>query len=251
MTIEELRKEIGAVQGKVSALTRAYIRKILSMTEDYRWLGRDFTFKKTEIEDKIDDVLAELTATVLQLAERGMDDAVGVTGEADNRESVFAYVYQHNTDMSKYSRHLKSLLEGWIAIAFADKITGSSLLVSITAYMDNPYISPQWRKAIKDGGFQSDIIRQGGYRYGKGVPYSPVKGMTLIAENMINGAYQYSDILRFRRLGAIGYRVLRTTGYDCPVCDELTIGMHPLSEVVLPAHPRCRCIAEPVFLTNL
>ena len=87
----------------------------------------------------------------------------------------------------------------------------------------------------------------GGAKYGKGTPESILKGLTLTNQTMVNQAYQYGRILRYRHDGAIGYRVYRNSTYDCPVCDELCIGIHPLDEIVLPAHPRCVCYTKPVY----
>ena len=48
--------------------------------------------------------------------------------------------------------------------------------------------------------------------------------------------------------GIIGYRVHRGSTYDCEECDELCIGIHPLDDQVLPAHPRCMCYTTPVVI---
>lgn len=251
MTFDDIKKEMAEVEGKVSALTKAKIRAILRIAEKYRWLGREFTFSATDIDARVDAMLDELAKTAYMLAEEGMEHALKATDEEDSRDTIFMYARSRNADTDKYTRRLKAVLEGWLAIAFAGGINQGKLLAAIMTYMDNPYISPYWRSAIKDGRFKPDIIKAGGYRYGKGSPYSPVKGMTLIITSLINTTFQYASVDSFRRMGAIGYRVLRTTTYDCPICDELCVGIHPLSEVVLPAHIHCACRTEPVFLTDL
>lgn len=84
-------------------------------------------------------------------------------------------------------------------------------------------------------------------RYGKGILASPVEGMTLVGQNMLNEAYQHGTMLGYRRRGALGYRVHRGSTYDCPVCDTRSIGIHPVTEICLPTHPRCCCWTIPVF----
>ena len=226
-----------------------YTQRILTLAEAYRILGNQFTFGSDgRLDAKVNSLLVELSDAVL---EDTYASARASLDEEEDKDTVLAWArlttnVQNTVD--KYSSHFKFFLEGWIAIGFANKISKGQLLTDIMAYMDNPYINPLWRDAFTDGmQYATKIIREGGWKWGKGTPISPVKGMALTQSNFINTAYQKGVINGFVRKGAIGYRVVRGSTYDCPYCDELTIGIHPLSEVVLPAHRMCLCRAIPVF----
>lgn len=233
----------------VRAYIYDYTQRILALAEVYRILGNQFTFgSDASLDAKVNSLLVELSDAVL---EDTYSSARENLDEEEDKDTILAWArlstnVQNTVD--KYSSHLKFMLEGWIAIGFANKLSKGRLLTDIMAYMDNPYITPLWREAFADGmQYASKIIREGGWKWGSGTPLSPVKGMSLTESNFINTAYQRGVVNGFVRKGAIGYRVVRGSGFDCSYCDELTVGIHPLTEVVLPAHPRCCCVAIPVF----
>lgn len=45
----------------------------------------------------------------------------------------------------------------------------------------------------------------------------------------------------------VGYYVFRGSDYDCPACDEQCGFIHPLTEMVLPVHPRCLCFCVEAY----
>lgn len=221
--------------------------RIMLLAEAYRILGKKFTFDSDRIlDDKVNSVLVELSDAVL-------DDMVTATRkglETDDDTSIAWARLSTNAQntVDKYSSHLKFILEGWIAIGFANKLSSGRIVTMLMSYMENPYTHPLWRAAFEDGlEYAAGIIRDKGYRWGRGTPISPLKGMILAEESFINTAYQRGVVKSFSAQGAIGYRVFRGSGFDCAFCDELCVGIHPITEVVLPAHPRCRCYAVPVF----
>lgn len=231
------------------SLIHDYTQRILTLAEVHRILGNQFTFgSDASLDAKVNSLLVELSDAVL---EDTYASARASLDEEEDKDTVLAWArlttnVQNTVD--KYSSHLKFFLEGWLAIGFANKISKGQLLTDIMAYMDNPYISPLWREAFADGmQYATKIIREGGWKWGKGTPLSPVKGMGLTEANFINTAFQKGVINGFVRKGAIGYRVHRGSGFLCDYCDELCVGIHPLTEIVLPAHRACRCYATPVF----
>lgn len=249
MSDDRLINEMARAEKSIRAYIQDYTEKILTLAEEYRALGVKFTFEKNnELDKKVNALLVELSDAVLEdmnsAAERLLE-------EEEDKDSILAWARiktnAQNT-IDKYSSHLKFFLEGWLAIGFANKLSRGDLMLDILTYIDNPYISPLWKKAFEDGAkYASRIIRESGWRWGSGTPLSPAKGMSLTESNFINTAFQRGEINRFSRLGAIGYKVRRRSGYDCPYCDSLCVGIHPLTSMVLPAHPRCVCEAIPVF----
>lgn len=251
MIAKEVLNEMARTSESVRRLVSDYSARILLLAESFRILGPKFTFATSGLDDRVNSILVKLSDSVLEdmvyAARKGIE-------REEDEETVIAWARintQAQNTVDKYSSHLKHILEGWIAIGFANAVSKGRLQTMIMSYMDNPYITPLWRKAFKDGGYEADIIREGGWTWGKGTPTSPVKGMSLVSSYFINAVYQKDRIDSFARKSAIGYRVHRGSTFDCPYCDELTIGTHPLTEMVLPAHPRCCCYATPVFSDEL
>ena len=53
--------------------------------------------------------------------------------------------------------------------------------------------------------------------------------------------------MRYGKNGAIGYTIHRGSGFDCPYCESFTGVVHPMTECLLPLHPRCVCYSVPVY----
>lgn len=249
MIDEKVLDAMARAEQSVRSHIHDYTQRILTLAEVYRILGNQFTFgSDASLDAKVNSLLVELSDAVL---EDTYTSARANLDEEEDKDTVLAWArlttnVQNTVD--KYSSHLKFFLEGWLAIGFANKLSKGQLLTDIMAYMDNPYISPLWQKAFAEGmRYVSQIIREGGWKWGKGTPISPVKGMALTQSNFINTAYQKGVVNGFVRKGAIGYRVHRGSTCDCPACDEACVGVHPLTEIVTPLHLRCCCWLTPVF----
>lgn len=248
MTHDELIKILGSLSPKLRIRVSTKIGTILAVVESLRSQGKAFTFANNpDIDKQVKTILIELSDEIL-------DEAVGYAADAvedEDRDVALAYVRTTKDSINKidsYSSHLYYILEGWIAIGFANKISKGHLATNILMYMSNPYISDFWKDAFKIGNeYASGIIRDGGYRWGKGTPIDVIKGYALVEADIINSAFNYGVLQGYRRMRAIGYRVHRGSTFDCPYCDELCIGVHPLTEIVLPAHPNCMCYTTPVF----
>lgn len=146
------------------------------------------------------------------------------------------------TLLFRYDMHASHLLDeicGWIKAGAIAGYTLAVLQQNIMAYIGNPAASPAWREA--------------GLRipsWGRGYMVNLLNAITVVTQDAINRAVQYARLQKFKEMGAIGYRTVRNSNYDCPFCDEMAKKIWPLDEIVLPYHPRCVCSAVPVFLTN-
>ena len=138
--------------------------------------------------------------------------------------------------LDMHASHLKELLEGWIIVAAASGLSQVALKTEIWKHIGNPFASELWRNA-----------GLGPLSWGKGYARNVLEGISVIMQDLINATYQYAKVQSFRDMGAIGYRTVRNSNYDCPFCDEMAKRIWPLDEVVLPYHPRCVCIPVPVF----
>lgn len=245
---------MASVKGKVSSTLRKRIEEVLRLCEPYKSYGEKFTFATIpELNGKVNDVLIALSD---ELLDEYNDDALFAISTADDDEDKPLVLAWINRDINgenaqyrvdKYSSHLKHILEGWAAIGFVSGLPVTKTVVEAMAYIDNPFVSPLWQSAFKNPKYLSPIIQSKGFSYGKGTPTSVLQGLTLVGQYMINDAFQYASVQKYKRMGAIGYMVHRGSGYDCPSCDSLCGYVHPLDEVCLPSHNRCCCYSTPVF----
>lgn len=222
--------------------------------EPGRALGKGFSYGAVPgLDPLVNAMLVELSDRCLAETEALMREAAREAGLAeDEGDSVVAWVGEGKYGKDARSRsdsyysHLKYILEGWLAIGFAKK--WSSAYIAARAASDaDPYTAPEWRAAFREKGWGPDIISSGGYRWGRGVPVPPAKGLALGAGAMVVSAYRHAELVKYGRLGATGYRVRRGSNYPCALCDSLCGITWPISVEVLPAHPHCVCYAEPVY----
>lgn len=227
---------------------------IATLCERGRSFGREFAYSLVPgLDGEVNKTLVGLSDRCMEKTSEMMRDAVLQAGLGeDDEDSSLSWVRssrwgegeQERSD--SYCSHLKYILEGWLAIGFARK--WSSAYIAARAASDaDPYTTPEWRAAFRESGWGPDIISSGGYRWGKGVPVSPAKGIALGAGSMVIAAYRHSELIGYGRRGATGYRVRRGSSYPCALCDSLCGVTWPISVEVLPAHPHCVCYTEPVY----
>ena len=205
------------------------------------------------LDSRVNSLLVELSDRCLAETESLMREAALEAGlEEDDADSVVAWVGEGKygkdarSRSDSYCSHLKYILEGWLAIGFARKWRAAYTAARASSELD-PDLTPEWRAAFREKGWGPDIITSGGYRWGSGVPISPSKGLALGAGAMAVSAYRHAELVKYGRLGAVGYRVRRGSNYPCALCDSLCGMTWPISVEVLPAHPHCVCYAEPVY----
>jgi len=251
MTRDELIDLLVAVKGDVEKAIKRLCHEVVSFSEPYRYLGKDFTFDTdATLDSKVnrllvllgDDILDTIREDVLQNAETEED-----------KEAILAYVNRNSYGgltpterVDSYSTHLKHLVEGWLAIGFATGLSSGEILSDIFIFMRDPRLSPAWRDAEMEG-FRAAIFGREGLAWGRGVAKSPIEGITLVGQTMITEAWQKGTLLGYAHLGASGYIIHRGSTYDCPLCDSYCEKVYPLEFLVLPLHPRCCCWTEPVY----
>lgn len=226
MINERVLSLMGASQSLVSRRMRSAVAEILEILDRHPSLIMG---------DDVYEVLRNLSDYCLSIADDNIDIVSEVTEE--DKKVLLAYVNNLHEDplytLDMHSSNLKNVIQSWVAMGAALGLNKTTLLTNIMTYQD-PRTFP---------GFSSLGVSFSGFN-GK---ITPMKGMALTISTMTNEAYQYGTLQSFRRSGAIGYRVQRNSGYDCPLCDSLVGYIHPLDEICLPAHPNCVCSAVPVY----
>ena len=250
--IEEMEKAKGDVERQL----REYIPEIIRECMAFAYLGKNFTFDVQDLSERVNMKLISLSDSILDDIEARARKAIEYAEEEEDEDVILLYLRRKIGEedivqrIDKHCSALRYFLEGWIAIGMVNKIAEHDLTNKILMYMDNPFASPLWQDAFKQG-YLATAIQTRGYDFGKGNRKNILSALTEIERYSINEAFQYGCILRYGKRGAIGYRTHRASNYPCEVCDELTMHIWPLDEVVLPAHPNCVCYSTPVFADEI
>lgn len=248
--------EMAKAKGDVERELRQYIPEIIRECMAFAYLGKSFTFDVSDLSDRVNSRLIALSDAILDDIESRAKKAIKYAEEEEDEDIILPYIRRQIGEedlvqrLDKHCSTLRYFLEGWIAIGIVNNIKSYELTNTILSYIDNPFASPLWQEAL-NAGYLSDAIRSGSYIYGKGNQKNVLKALTEIEQYAINEAFQYGSVLRYGKMGAIGYRTFRQSSYPCDHCDELTMHIWPLDIMVLPAHPRCVCGSRPVFADEI
>ena len=254
--MERVIEEMARAKDDVERRLRQYITEIIRECMAFAYLGKTFTFDIQDLSDKVNAELIALSDAILDDIESRAKTAIKYAEEEDDEDAILLYIRRKIGEedlaqrLDKHCSTLRYFLEGWIAIGMVKNIREYELTNQILSHLDNPFASPLWQEAF-DAGYLSTAIQTRGYSYGKGNQRDVLSALTEIERYAINEAYQYGCILHYGKLGAIGYRTYRQSTYPCEYCDELTMHIWPLDEIVLPAHPRCVCGSRPVFADEI
>lgn len=248
--------EMAKAKGDVERELRKYIPEIIRECMAFAYLGKAFTFDVSDLSYRVNQRLIALSDAILDDIESRAKRAISYAEEEEDEGIILPYIRRQIGEedlvqrLDKHCSTLRYFLEGWIAIGIVNNIKEYELTNTILSYIDNPLASPLWQDAF-NAGYLSDAIRGGGYIYGKGNQKDVLSALTEIERYAINEAFQYGRVLKYGKMGAIGYRTFRQSTYPCDHCDELTMHIWPLDVMVLPAHPRCVCRSEPVFADEI
>ena len=255
MTMDEVISLMAQLKGRVNTRTLNAAREIITLAQQYSFLGPDFTF---DYDDDLDHQVNLLLVKLSDDIAEEMESRAIKTTEEDQREEALAWAWrpQDGEDpqwrLDRHCSDLKYALEGYVAVCFANGLTGGRLFAYLAAFLASPDTWPMLKEARQETArYKSTFVNEGLHR-GRGVNTDPIKGMTLVAQTFVNETYQKATLLSYMEDATIiGYKVHRGSTYDCEECDELCRGIHPLDETVLPAHPRCCCYTTPVRVTDI
>lgn len=191
-------------------------------------------------------ILSQMSDSVLSDSERRAAIALAEAELDGYEEEALEYAegeIEGETTLFRLDRqadHLRDLLAGWLAAAAVSGLTSEKTVSRFWTFIANPSASKEWREA----GLTNP-------KWGRGFQINVLDGITVIGQDLVNKAFQSARILSFRDGGAIGYRTIRQSNYDCPYCDEMCERVWPLDQIALPYHPRCVCKAVPVYENEL
>ena len=233
--------QMASVRGDVERRCADVVSQIIDLSWDYA--GQGFSFAEhPELEREVNRLLVSLSDGMLSdatlraqkaLIEDGLDDWEDEAAGYASGERGGEPIVQR---LDKHCDHLKELVALWLIAGAVSGLSKGEVVRQMFSHQSNPSMSASWKEA----GLSNP-------QWGRGYMIDTVGGMTVVLQDYISRIYQYSVLQGFAENGAIGYRTVRNSGYDCPYCDEMCTKIWPLDEVVLPYHPRCVCLAVPVY----
>lgn len=234
--------QMSRVKQDVRARMDAAVAAIVALCWDYR--SPDFSFSDhLALLRQVNKILSEMSDGILSdsekravkaLAEAELqdyeDDAIEYAeGEINGEDTLFR--------LDRQADHLRDLIAGWLAVAAFVGLSKSKMIQNFWTFLGNVSASKDWRESSRKVP-----------SWGRGFPIDILTGMTVIGQDLINRAFQYARIKSFQIAGAIGYRTIRQSTYDCPLCDEMCEKIWTFEEMIpLPYHPRCVCKAVPIY----
>lgn len=201
----------------------------------------------TDIETEVNNTLVAMDDALLSDMDDILSDILEDEGLKDYEDEAIMWAAREiegedaRFRLDRHADHLKDLLALWIGIAATKSMSAAEIKTQILTYGGMPQLSPLW-----------DGPRTPIFDWGKGYQRNLVNAITVIGQDYINGGYQYARIQEFKEDETIiGYRTVRNSTFHCPFCDDMTQHVWPLDEVKLPWHPRCCCVAIPVYEDEL
>lgn len=248
-SLDELIKQMSKCRNDVNAELRRKIDVILTLCEPYRNTRYSFTFDSSgNLGTDINKILVLLSDTLLEDFSIRAEEA---SETSDDRVISYAIGIRNGmTAQQRLDRHcsrLRYILEGWIAISFVKGWDKQKTLTKIMRYLNNPFGMSDWAEALNENEYDATILAEGDLNRKPGLINSILASMSLVGEGIINDSYCYASIQEMISNGVERYGVRRGSDFPCEPCDEVCRHTYPVTEIVVPVHPRCVCQTFPVY----
>lgn len=245
---DEALKEMAKVTLFVQTKVEDAIKEILRLAEPYKDTAGTFTFAaEPELDTKVNSVLIALSDDCRNRAESASRAALdNLRADIDEDEIIEEQEDEGNGLLWAFDMHcsnLKRLLEAWIAIWFANDLARMDAYSQIMSYMNAPGASRMWRDSVR-----ARLVDPNEVKFGRGYQRNIPNALTITLQTFIYGVFMIGAIQAAEQRGALYYRTVRGSSYDCPFCDEECEVIRPITEPFTGYHPRCMCY--PVFLKS-
>lgn len=258
MTIDQVTNILTGIKGRVTSEVLETIRKILVLCQEYSFLGERFSFNaNADLSDEVNRLLIELSDAMLEEADTR---TLKTIDNHDDDDTVLAWIHRERngqTNEERMDRHasaLRFLLEGYLAVSFANKLNNAHILGDALRFLSNPYGWEPMKDAFAHPErWNAEIIQGRGFHVGRGNDTNPINAMANMIQYEVLDGFHRGQILEYGRdPDIIGYNVHRGSGYDCEMCDEAVAGgPYPLDVQIVPLHVHCRCYTTPVRASEL
>jgi len=203
----------------------------------WRWKGRingEFSFESdTELYNEALRICRELSDGCAEDARRRV--AALIEDSLDYADEDAAWEEQEDAIESydMVGSHLLTLLDLWIAAAWANGYTQGYTKIAVLRYLGNPASSGVFGKV------RPDLLK-----WGKGYDYNLINQLALIGQGIIIGAARYAEWVDAQAKGALYYVRRRGSNYDCDICERNANIPIPIEVPFEQYHPRCVCYPE-------
>ncbi len=248
-----MEKTLSDVQREV----KAAIKELIALCENFRGLGKAFTFASAGVDSQVNNILLELSNRIQADFDDRVHFAIEESEDEEDSDDIYAFIGRSVNDKTAQERidshvsRIKYIAEGFIAIGFASGFNAAKMRTQLYILTGNPEAASYLADAQRDGGYAATIIKDGNLNSRRGWQNNIPKAIAGVGATMIAEAFHYGRINTYRKSGAIGYGVQRNSTYDCPDCDDVCAVIHPFSEIVVPVHPNCCCSTYPVYAEDL
>lgn len=248
-SLDDLVRRMAKCRSTAKAEIRKKIDVILTICEPYRNMGYSFTF------DTAGDLGKDVNRILILLSDALLEDFTELASGEDNEDRHGAIAYATGTRngmtaqqrLDRHCARLRHVIEGWIAIAFVTGLDKQKASAKIWRYMSNPFGMQEWADALKDAKYKASILAEGDLNRKPGLLNALLPAISLVGEGIVNDAHCYETIMEMRESGAERYGVRRGSDFPCRACDEVCLKTYPVTEIVVPVHPRCVCQTFPVY----
>ena len=227
-----LAKKAASFKREASKEFDRAVKALIALAFKYKSMGAAFLW----------DANPELDAEANRIC-RNLSDTLAERAKAIAREVAEASLDQYDFDeawdaedtpiverLDQQGSLLKELLEIWVAFAFFYGLSQGELIVEMSRFIENPFLSPMWRGLPK-----------GTLNWGRGYPKNIREQIAVIGQNAIIAADRRAEWQDAESKGYEYYIRHRGSSFDCPECDELCGHPIPISTPFEFVHSRCMC----------
>lgn len=248
-SLDELVRMMSKCRSDAETELRKKIDVILAICEPYRHYGYAFTFDVSgDLGNDVNKILVLLSDALLEDFRTRAED---ITQSDDDRAVLYAIGDRNGMTaqqrLDRHCSHLRHILEGWLAISFVLGWDRQKTMAKIMRYVNNPFGIPEWAEALADSRYEASILASGDLNRRQGLMNSILAAIALVGEGVINDTYCYDAITEMAKAGVERYGVRRASAYPCNACDEVCRHTYPITQIVVPVHPRCVCQTFPVY----
>ena len=242
---------------------RKYVQLLLAAVLTYKINGKTFRFSDyPEIKSKAMSFLYEYRESlyaglikrfteVIEISIKKNKTLYGFESDLPSntaKKFISSELYDKTTKqrLSGYVDKILYEVEAYVSAGTAAGLSNKAIIDEYFTYMKKPFASPLIQKAIAKGDFNAIRLASKGVHFGTGISTSSLINIRSVVQDSIQNAFQFSEKEIYNYNGVKGYTIHRGSSYDCPICNYLPGKTYPMTEWILPAHPRCCCFSIPV-----
>ena len=243
---ERLSAEI-SFQNNLEALIEEYAYKLVDIAYNANVPPNMFTFDYNgTIKKAVDDLISEMKQLIISITE-----TLAVATHKDNKDKILAHIGRDISGDNFYGRldnhtdTYRKEIEGLVAAGLLIGASKAKMKASMKQYVHTPYLNPIFKDAAKLNQGKAEVLASKGLHLGVGISNSAFNSINTLGRYTIGDAWMYDWYDDWNTKGAIGYEIRRGSSYPCSICDS-NVGFHTDGNLP-PYHPRCVCIAIPIF----